>query len=83
MATKYGLEAPIDELKKKITDYSVYDAIDILAFARIGRCKTGEPNQFTFVHRRFFEYFAMQGFEQKGECKPMDIKSTHCMIDRQ
>ena len=34
--------------------------LDILKFARLGRVGSGDENQFSFVHRRFCEYFAVK-----------------------
>ena len=57
-----GLEVSTDELKKEvpITPISkVQDILDILTYSKIGR--TGRNNkQFSFVHRRFNEYFVVQ-----------------------
>lgn len=60
MFQKYGLEAPINQLRNDIDDYRVEDVIDVLKYARLGRSGTGDENRFSFVHRRFTEYFAVQ-----------------------
>ena len=60
MFDNYGFEVPINELRSIITEFNIDDIIDILVFSRIGRKGTGDSNQFSFVHRRFCEYFAVQ-----------------------
>lgn len=57
-----GIEAPINTLKErlKLLDYNPYEVehiIDILKYAKLGRIGSGSENRFSFVHRRFNEYF--------------------------
>lgn len=44
---KYGLEAPIDELRVHLNNERLDDVIEILEFARIGRKSTGDANMFS------------------------------------
>ncbi|UCH94470.1 MAG: hypothetical protein JSV88_29950, partial [Candidatus Aminicenantes bacterium] len=60
MFQKYGLEAPVSELRREISRYPLDDVIDVLKFARLGRGGISDENRFSFVHRRFTEYFAVQ-----------------------
>ena len=52
----YGLEAPINELKKQISTPHLEEVIHILKSARLIR---ESNNIFSFVHRRFCEYFVV------------------------
>ncbi|NER20580.1 MAG: NACHT domain-containing protein [Symploca sp. SIO1C2] len=55
-----GLEASISELKARFPNYPVEKVIDVLKYARLGRLGSGDENQFSFVHRRFNEYFVVR-----------------------
>ncbi len=54
---KFGLEAPINDIKLKLKHCPVEEVIDILVYSRLGRIGSGEERNFSFVHRRFNEYF--------------------------
>lgn len=73
MFQKYGLEAPVSELRREISRYPVDDVIDVLKFARLGRGGISDENRFSFVHRRFTEYFAVQ--EIIADVKMIDMES--------
>jgi DNA polymerase III delta prime subunit len=73
MFRDYGLEAPIKKLKSKLNIVELEDVIDVLEFARIGRVGAGEDNIFSFTHRRFCEYFAVQKLLQDN--RPLDLNS--------
>ena len=60
MFSDYGLEARVEEFYKHLPKDKVDSVIDILTTARLGRRGTGDDNRFSFVHRRFTEYFAVQ-----------------------
>ncbi len=60
MFSEYGLEVPVNELRKHNSEKPIDEIIDILKFAHIGRGNPGDENQFSFVHRRFAEYFYVQ-----------------------
>jgi hypothetical protein len=57
-----GLESKIIEIKNQLVDVDVENIIEILHFTRIGRIGDGRENIFSFSHRRFCEYFAVQKF---------------------
>ncbi|TFE19429.1 NACHT domain-containing protein [Cohnella luojiensis] len=54
---KYGLEAPVEEIIKNLPDYNVEATINILIRNRLGRVGSSYEKRFSFVHRRFSEYF--------------------------
>jgi len=56
----YGLEAPIDKIRKKYPELPLDEVTDILRFARLGRGVSNDVSKFSFVHRRFAEYFFVQ-----------------------
>ncbi len=56
----YGIEAPINRLKLDLPDIPVADVLDIVSFAKVGRIGVGDNNIFSYAHRRFCEYFAVQ-----------------------
>ncbi|MGI4022427.1 MAG: NACHT domain-containing protein [Janthinobacterium lividum] len=60
--TTLGLEASLDELKKRFREVDIESIIDILVYARIARIGRGEEKRFSFVHRRFNEYFVIQKY---------------------
>lgn len=57
-----GLEIPMSELQQKFRQISIQEIIDILIYARIGRLGQGSIKRFSFVHRRFNEYFLVQKY---------------------
>ncbi len=56
---RFGLEVPLDYLAETIPDEKVADVIRILVFSRLGRSSTDASRTFSFVHRRFQEYFVV------------------------
>lgn len=56
----YGLEVPIEILEKKLGHIRVKKITEILIYSKIARRGFTSDDQFSFVHRRFCEYFAMQ-----------------------
>ncbi len=73
MFQEYGLDAPVDQLCHEINDCPVTDIIEILISAHLGRTGSSDENQFSFVHRRFTEYFAVQKLIEDG--KRVDFQS--------
>jgi GTPase SAR1 family protein len=71
-----GLEASIKDLKQKISDDSIEDTIDILRYARLGRLGGGDEQRFSFVHRRFNEYFVVQRLKEHPDRIPRDSIPT-------
>jgi GTPase SAR1 family protein len=68
----YGLEACVQELKVKLPQHPIEDVIDILKYARLGRLGSGDENRFSFVHRRFNEYFVVQRLIEQPHRVPQD-----------
>lgn len=60
MFEQYGLEVPLDQLRNDLPDGKIDQVVGILKFAKIGRLGLGNENLFSFVHRRFAEYFAVK-----------------------
>ncbi|WP_373613288.1 NACHT domain-containing NTPase [Mucilaginibacter sp. OAE612] len=58
----FGLEVSLDEVKDQFPEVNIETVLDILVYARIGRIGRGEEKRFSFVHRRFNEYFVVQKF---------------------
>jgi len=58
----YGLEIPLEVLKEEFKQFpfKIETVIDILIYSKIGRMGIGEKKMFSFVHRRFNEYFVVQ-----------------------
>ena len=56
-----GLEATAKDLQANIPGVRVAEIADVLTFARIGRYGPGPEGRFSFIHRRFHEYFLVQG----------------------
>jgi hypothetical protein len=55
-----GLEASVERLTKELPGLPIEDTIEILKYARLGRVGGGDQRRFSFVHRRFNEYFVVQ-----------------------
>ncbi|QSV56561.1 MAG: NACHT domain-containing protein [Dolichospermum sp. UKL201] len=68
----YGLEASVQELKLILPQHPIEDVIDILKYARLGRLGSGDENRFSFVHRRFNEYFVVQRLIERPHRVPQD-----------
>ncbi len=55
---KYGLEIPVEDIKKHLPQYAEVDnIINILENSKIGRVGFSDSRKFSFIHRRFNEYF--------------------------
>ena len=62
---KFGLEAPVAELAARLPRRRVEQVIDLLIFAQLARLGRGHRRRFSFVHRRFNEYFAVRRLRQR------------------
>lgn len=68
---RFGLEMPVALLREKLPDYKIDDVVDILQAARLAR--VGAPNRvFSFVHRRFNEYFLVHRFLADPDTAPLE-----------
>jgi hypothetical protein len=74
-----GLEASVAELRTKLANHPVDDVVEILKFARLGRGVAGDESRFSFVHRRFAEYFAVQELLERNK----DVKFEEIPEDSQ
>jgi hypothetical protein len=71
---RLGLEAALTDLIQLLPNQRVSDIVDVLRFARIGRVGGGNEKRFSFVHRRFNEYFVVQKLlENPGRAPIADI----------
>jgi GTPase SAR1 family protein len=71
-----GLEASIQDLKILLPQHPIDEVTEILKFAKLGRLGTGDENRFSFVHRRFNEYFVVQRLIQNPQIVPKDSIPT-------
>jgi hypothetical protein len=62
-----GLEAPLETLASLLPKQRVRDVVAVLRHARIGRLGIGVQERFSFVHRRFNEYFVVQALLKEHE----------------
>ena len=60
MYSDLGLEVKIADLKKRLDNETVEAVIDILKYSKLGRMGLDDNTTFSFVHRRFAEYFIVQ-----------------------
>ncbi len=67
-----GLEASISELQSRLPNYRIEKVIEVLRYARLGRLGSGDEHQFSFVHRRFNEYFVVKNLIKEPERVPKD-----------
>ncbi len=72
----FGLEAPIHDLSAKLPNHAVREVIDILKYARLGRLGGGDNQRFSFVHRRFNEYFVVKKLKAFPDRVPKDAIPT-------
>jgi hypothetical protein len=71
-----GLESSIAELKSRMPSQPLENIINILQYARLGRLGTGAQQRFSFVHRRFNEYFVVQRLMKQPDRIPKDAIPT-------
>ncbi|HTL82985.1 MAG TPA: NACHT domain-containing protein, partial [Bacteroidia bacterium] len=69
-----GLEASVRQLCSQFQEsYNVESIIEILVYAKIGRVGSGPDKRFSFVHRRFNEYFVIGKILNSSS--PVDLES--------
>jgi NACHT domain len=73
MFERRSLEIPINTLRNKYPNLQIDSIIDILKSCRLGRGNNRDSNKFSFVHRRFAEYFYVQYLIRNPDL--VDIKS--------
>lgn len=74
-AEQLGLEAPVEMVVAALPGRPVEPVVELLAFARLGRLSGSERN-FSFVHRRFAEYFVVQWMRQDSARAPEESIPT-------
>lgn len=72
---RFGLEMPIMQLRKLLPDLHVDDIASVLQSARLVRVG-GFTRTFSFVHRRFNEYFLVNRFINNPETAPLEAIPT-------
>jgi hypothetical protein len=70
--TRFGLDAAVQDLSGLLPDHRVDDLVDVLVFSHLGRRGTGSMRRFSFVHRRFNEYFLVQKLKTNPALVPRD-----------
>lgn len=70
MFSKFGLEAPIHELKNELKQHPIDKVIECLKFARLIRSSSSDTGRVSFVHRRFCEYFVVLDLLEKNKDVP-------------
>ena len=71
-----GMEAPFKDLIERIPGSSTRDIVDVLKYSCLGRLGSGDQQRFSFVHRRFNEYFVVQQLMRQPEQIPLDAIPT-------
>jgi hypothetical protein len=66
----YGLDIPVRKLCKRLPDLPVLPAVTALRQAHIAR--PSESDSFSFVHRRFHEYFLIDHFHANPDKLPYE-----------
>lgn len=74
----FGLEAPVNKLEVLLPEYSVSEVVKILTLpsVRLGRLGGASNQLFSFVHRRFNEYFVAQHFMLNHDAIPEESIPT-------
>ncbi len=70
------LETSVKQLTTLLAEIPMDRIIKILCYARIGRMGTGDDPLFTFVHRRFAEYFLALSLLRDPDAVPKDAIPT-------
>ena len=71
-AADVGLEIGLQDLTRNYQRPDITGIIDVLVAARIGRCSSYPRSRFSFVHRRFNEYFFVQHLLREGGAVSLD-----------
>lgn len=71
-----GLEASVQDLSARLPQHPVEDVVEILKYAKLGRLGSGSETKFSFVHRRFNEYFVVKRLIEQPERVPQDAIPT-------
>ena len=72
---QYGLEIPIPVLRSQLQNMPIDAVINFLLAARIGRMGS-IGGAFSFVHRRFNEYFLVDNFKHAPDRAPLESIPT-------
>ncbi len=65
--SKFGLELPVGFIEESLPHIRAREICDILVEARIARMGSLDQMKFSFVHRRFHEYFIVRYLEQNRD----------------
>lgn len=68
---RHGLEIPRLVLRQQLDDEPIDAVIDVLIAARVGRAGASSTT-FSFVHRRFNEYFLIDRFREDPSAVPLE-----------
>jgi hypothetical protein len=80
-----GLEAGVAVLESATGDLALMDKISALRYFRIGRLGGIQSQKFSFVHRRFAEFFVVRSLQRGGlpldlEAIPTDSRWRDCLV---
>lgn len=73
---EYGFDIPLKSIKDRLQDPSIENEIGILIHARLARLGRGDEKRFSFVHRRFQEYFIARRLLQQSEGMTLEAIPT-------
>jgi NACHT domain len=62
-----GLQAPLSMLRQKIKHPQFDSIVEIMRYTRIARGDANNTSEFSFAHRRFYEYFVVQDLLNAGK----------------
>ncbi len=62
-----GLQAPLSILRQQIAHPHFDNIVEIMRYTRIARGDSSNTSEFSFSHRRFYEYFVVQDILKVGK----------------
>lgn len=69
---EFGLEIPVQVLTTRLSHLPIDNVLRLLKFARLGRLSITGATNFSFVHRRFQEFFVVVGMLQAETIPELD-----------
>jgi hypothetical protein len=87
-SSNFGLEADIDEIIRLLDSTSANQAeavVEALRYTRLARVGGHDRRRFSFVHRRFAEFFVVDAMRRSGEALdlqaiPTDSRRRDCLV---
>ena len=83
--SQYGLEIDLSDLEASVNIPKLRPSIDALVMARLARRGGRRQSRFSFVHRRFAEFFVAQALQQgtlpvDASAIPTDSRWRDCLV---